>query len=117
MKSNSIKKIVAATMAACMITPLALTTLAGCGGDNGGDSDITKPEVEILSISLDTSAAKTEFKFGENFSYEGLKVTAKMSDNTEKDIPLSDCRVSTPNMETAGKRNVNVTYNGKSARY
>ena len=60
------------------------------------------------SISLDTSDAPTTFNVGDEFSYEGLSVTANYDDGTDDIVvPTS---VSTPNMSTAGQKTVTVSY-------
>ena len=78
-----------------------------------------KPKVETLTvrdITLDTSEAKTEFAYGEEFTAEGLKVTAILSDGSNRDIPLKSCRISKVN-NTPGRRKVSVTYARKTKRY
>lgn len=78
-----------------------------------------KPKVETLTvrdITLDTSEAKTEFAYGEEFTAEGLKVTAVLSDGSNRDIPLKSCRISKVN-NTPGRRKVSVTYARKTKRY
>ncbi len=87
---------------------------AGNGNSSSsGPSSLTKVE----SIELNTSDAKTEFAWGEAFSAEGLKVTAKMSDGTTQEVSVEDCRIIAPDMEKAGQRGVSVVYEGKTARY
>ena len=75
-----------------------------------GDSDIE-------SITIDTSGAKLVFDFASEFSAEGIKVIANMSDGSKKEIPLEDCRISPADTTKPGKRQVVVIYEGKSARY
>ena len=65
---------------------------------------------------LDTTNAKTEFAYGEEFSAEGLKVTAILSDKSEREIALEKCRISKVR-NTPGKRKVSVTYAKKTKRY
>ena len=95
------------------VLTLALTACDGGGKDGPGD----EPELTVASIALDTSNVKTEFDFGEEFTYEGLKVTATMSDGSTQDVALADCRINTPSMTSAGQRRVTVAYGGKSAQY
>lgn len=115
MKNKSLKKVLAAAMAVCMVTPVAFTMTA-CSDETDGPGIVT-PEATVKAIELDTSAVKKEFKFGEKFTSDGLKVTAVMSDDTKKEVALKDCKISTPSTEAPGRRSVNVTYEGKSARY
>lgn len=96
----------------------ALTTvfLSGCGPEEEPPAPV---EPTVVSISLDTSGAKTEFDFGETFSAAGLKVTAAMSDDTSKDVPLGDCRINAPNTNQSGEQTVTVTHTAsrKTASY
>lgn len=91
--------------------------LASCGTNNDSTQNSTQSEVKVSKLNLDTSKVKTEFYFNEAFSYEGLKVTAEMSDGTTKDVSLSDCKITEPNMELPGRRVVLISYSGQTARY
>lgn len=91
--------------------------LASCGTNNDSTQNSTQSEVKVSKLNLDTSKVKTEFDFNEAFSYEGLKVTAEMSDGTTKDVSLSDCKITEPNMELPGRRVVLISYSGQTARY
>ncbi len=110
--NNFAKRMLAAILTLAMLIPLFCTTLAACVGEPTPPAEPT-----LESIELDTSGAKLEFAFGETFSADGLKVTAVMSDGTKTDVALSSCRISSPVMTQPGTRVVNVTYQGKSARY
>lgn len=95
--------------------------LASCGTNNdstqNSTQNSTQSEVKVSKLNLDTSKVKTEFDFNEAFSYDGLKVTAEMSDGTTKDVSLSDCKITEPNMELPGRRVVLISYSGQTARY
>lgn len=91
--------------------------LASCGTNNDSTQNSTQNEVKVKKLNLDTSKVKTEFDFNEAFSYDGLKVTAEMSDGTTKDVSLSDCKITEPNMELPGRRVVLISYSGQTARY
>ena len=91
--------------------------LASCGTNNDSTQNSTQSEVKVSKLNLDTSKVKTEFDFNEAFSYDGLKVTAEMSDGTTKDVSLSDCKITEPNMELPGRRVVLISYSGQTARY
>lgn len=91
--------------------------MASCGTNNDSTQNSTQSEVKVSKLNLDTSKVKTEFDFNEAFSYEGLKVTAEMSDGTTKDVSLSDCKITEPNMELPGRRVVLISYSGQTARY
>ena len=86
--------------------------LVACGNTS------TRPTITaVRSIALDTSEVKTEFAWGEEFTYEGLKVVATMSDKTTKEVPLKDCKITKPNMTRGGQKTVYVTYKQKRANY
>lgn len=91
--------------------------LASCGTNNDSTQNSTQSEVKVSKLNLDTSKVKTEFDFNEAFSYDGLKVTVEMSDGTTKDVSLSDCKITEPNMELPGRRVVLISYSGQTARY
>lgn len=70
---------------------------------------------ELESITVDASKAKTKFRVGDTFSYDGIVVTALYSDNNSKVV--TDYTVSNPDMTTAGQKTVIVTYQEKTANY
>lgn len=81
-----------------------------------GDSEPTEPTIK--SISVDASEAKTEYLIGDKFSSDGVKVFAKMSDDTTKTIKISGCTFSGFNSATAtASQTITVTYEGKTATY
>lgn len=86
------------------ITVMVLFALAACNASP-------------TSIVLDTEGAQTTFHIGETFSTEGLVVTAVFSDDTEQQVALTDCTFSSPDMSTAGQKDVTVTYHGVAAIY
>ena len=87
------------------------------GEKPGPDDPDDKGDSEIESITLDTTGAKLVFDFADEFTAEGLKVIAAMTDGSKKEIPLEDCRISPADTTKPGTRQVVVIYNGKSARY
>ena len=90
----------------------------GNSSDVGDSSDKdSSSTLKVKSISLDTSKAKLEFAFGEEFTAEGLKVTATMSDGSKQEVALADCRIVKPDTTKAGSRSVTVVYEGQTARY
>lgn len=105
MKKN--KKIVAAVFAAALALALMLsvTALTACG------------DPTVTGITLDTSAVKTTFSEGDTFDYTGLKVIASMSDETTKELALSDCEISQPDTFAIGEKTVVVTYGEFKAEY
>jgi len=74
-------------------------------------SNPSKGPVTLSSISL-SAPYQTVFTAGDEFNYEGLKVTAHYSDRTSKEV--SDYEVSTPDLSSAGSKNVTVTYTEKN---
>ena len=66
------------------------------------------PAKTLNSISLDTSNVKKNYIVGEEFSLDGLIVTAHYSD--ESSAVVTPTSVSTPNMSTTGNKNVTVSY-------
>lgn len=90
-------------------------------GENGGnfENPDEEPEetVKVESIALDTTGVKTVFKYGEEFSAEGIKIVATFTDGTTKELSLSEVSIKTPDTSTAGVRVVSISYGGKSARY
>ena len=117
--------LVVAVGATCVIYKDAVKHMVDMGedyfnqliGKEPTDPDDSKPKVTVKSIELDTTNAKLNFAFGEEFSAEGLKVIATMSDGTTKEVDVNDCRIFKPNMMGAGSREVSVTYSNRTARY
>lgn len=101
---RKLKTIIIAVLALTLMT--AAMSMAACGS-----------EPTVTGIKLDTAAVKTTFSEGDSFDYTGLKVTATMSDDTTKDIALSECKVSVPDLFSIGEKTVTVTYGDFSADY
>ena len=83
------------------------------GPSEPGDDD----ELEAVSIALDTTAAKTVYDFGEEFTTEGLIITVTFSDGSVKEVSPDDCRITKADTTKAGTRQVVVAYGGIVARY
>ena len=70
----------------------------------------------LSSITLDTTGVTNEFEINDAFTYEGLVVTAHYTDNTTATISVASqgnpggYTVSSPDMTTAGTKEVTVTY-------
>ncbi len=71
-----------------MITALAIT-LAGCNSCNNGNNDDGGEKAVLQSISVDASNAKTDYFIGEQFTAQGLTVTAVLT-NPDKTVALSE---------------------------
>ena len=85
--------------------------------DDSSTPDGPTTKVSVKSITLDTTEAKTEFNFAEEFTTEGVKVTATMSDGSTKAVELKDCRIVKPDTTKPGTRTVTIVYEGQTARY
>lgn len=72
--------------------------------------------VKVSSLEL-TAPTKTEYKVGEELDLAGMKVTAKYTDGSTKDVDVKDCQITGYNMNKAGVQTVKVTYGGKSATF
>lgn len=83
--------------------------LSSCGGDNP-----TPPAHNLDHLTL-SGTYQTEFIVGEIFNYEGLIVKAVYDD--EVSIPISDYRVSNPDMDVIGEQEVTVSYLTVSTSY
>ena len=68
----------------------------------------------LTDISVTGDAA--DLWTGDNFTHEGITVTAKYDDNSEKDVTNS-CTYSGYDMSTAGSQTVTVSYGEKTASY
>lgn len=93
-------------------------------GDNAPDFDVIAIRPWTLgqyytytALSVDASAAKTEYLVDEEFSYEGIVVTVTKRDGTQEQVDLEECAVSEPDMETMGTKVVTVTFEKLSASY
>lgn len=116
MKRNKLYSLLTAILLVC--TLFLSVSLTACKPKNPNpDSGSTSVKATITGIKLDTASVKKSFEYAEAFTYEGLKVTAQMSDKTTKNVDLKDCKISEPDTSRAGKRNVTVSYEGKTAFY
>ena len=69
------------------------------------------------SLAVDASAAKTEYILGEEFSSEGIVITATTRTGEQVAIPAEDCIISAPDLSTMGTKTVLVKYEKVSASY
>jgi len=76
---------------------------------------LTVSAITLESIKL-SGNYQTTFHAGEAFNHDNLVVTAIYSNEDEVDV-TDDAVVSNPDMSTAGKKTVTVTYGGKEATY
>lgn len=93
-------------------------------GDNAPDMDVIAIRPWTLgqyytytSLSVDASAAKTEYIMGEEFSSEGIVITATTRTGNQVTISAEDCDISTPDLSTMGAKTVLIKYEKVSASY
>ena len=80
--------------------------------DNENNTPPEEDPATVVGISL--SGAKTSFAFGESFTYDGLTVTAAMSDGSEKALDITEYTVASHGFDCmkVGSYDVTVTVNG-----
>ena len=109
---KKLKALLAAALA-CVFA-LGLSALFGCAGS-----------YELQSIQLDTSAVKTEYAVGEEFTSDGLKVTAVRTNSGNEetvDVPLAEVTIDSSDFQSVeGEYTITVSYTlnnvTKSANY
>lgn len=77
------------------------------------------PEPEVTVTALTVTGGKTEFKWGEDFSSDGIVVVATFSDGTQKTLSAGEYKVSSSlyNAHETGSYNIQVTYGNFKTRY
>lgn len=78
-------------------------------------TDITVKE-KVTLVSIGAKGTPAEFWKGDKFNHDGITITARWSDGPETDV-TSDCKFTAPDMNTAGKKTVTVTYENKTCTY
>ena len=79
-------------------------------------ASIVEPEKEpetpyVKALEAEYNNFKTDYIYGEKLSYDGLKLTAVMSNGTKKNIALSDCDYTKSlNMNTTADYTLRVIY-------
>ena len=98
---------------------MAQNTITGMFGGEPTETPNDGDEIdgEVVSISVDATGAKLSFKFGEEFSHEGLKITATLDNGSTKTISPDQCRYVNIDTEKAGPKTVYVYFGSKSATY
>ena len=69
------------------------------------------------SLTVDTSAAKTSYVAGEEFSAEGIKVTVEFSNADPVVLTSSDFTVTAPSTAEPGQATVKLSYEGHDVYY
>ena len=96
-----------------------LGTLVGLVVSAGPTEKETEKEevpVTLASLSVSSKPTKTTYYVGDSFSKSGLKVTAKYSDGTTKDV-TSKVTLSSPDMSKSGTKTVTVSYEDKTTNF
>lgn len=71
---------------------------------------------KVTLIGIEANETPAEFWKGDKFNHDGITITARWSDKSETDV-TSDCKFTEPDMNTAGKKTVTVTYENKTCTY
>ena len=86
------------------------------------DSDVytvegitVKEKATLIGIEA-TKGTPDDFWKGDKFNHDGITVTAHWSDESESDV-TEQCQFTEPDMTTAGKKTVTVTYENKECTY
>lgn len=75
------------------------------------------PEEIVLTGIEVVAPTKIEYKVGEKLNLEGMKVIAKYSNGTVKDIALDNLLISDLDSTTVGEKIITVKYEGKMAEF
>ncbi len=95
------------------------TTTIRVSAYTGGDlinKTISVTVSDLIIESISVSGMKTDFKVGEEFSTEGLKVKVNYKNDTSEEI-TTGFTVSKPDMSKEGEQTVTVTYQDISVTY
>lgn len=95
------------------------TTTIRASAYTGGDlinKTISVTVSDLIIESISVSGMKTEFKVGDEFSTEGLKVKVNYKNGTSEEI-TTGFTVSKPDMSKEGEQTVTVTYQDISTTY
>lgn len=76
------------------------------------DFEINVRQKQLLSIKA-TNPTKSEYYITQDVDFKGVIVTAKYDNNETKNINLSDCEISAYDKNTAGEKEITITYNLK----
>ncbi len=99
-----------ATLLVALSTAFSIAALISCSETT--DSDDPTPSVvdsaTLVSIAVTSLPNKTTFNVGESFRYSGLEITATYDDDST--AVVTGYVVETPDMDTAGTKDVNISY-------
>lgn len=71
---------------------------------------------KVTLIGIKANGTPDEFWKGDKFNKNGITITAYWSDNSESDV-TEQCQFTEPDMTTAGKKTVTVTYENETCTY
>lgn len=71
---------------------------------------------KVTLISIGAKGTPAEFWKGDKFNHDGITITARWNDESESDV-TEQCQFTEPDMTTAGKKTVTVTYENKTCTY
>lgn len=71
---------------------------------------------KVTLIGIEANGTPDDFWKGDKFNKNGITVTALWSDGSESDV-TEQCQFTEPDMTTAGKKTVTVTYENKECTY
>lgn len=71
---------------------------------------------KVTLIGIEANGTPAEFWKGDKFNHDGITITARWSDNSESDV-TEQCQFTEPDMNTAGKKTVTVTYENGTCTY
>lgn len=74
-----------------------------------------KEKVTLIGIEA-TKGTPDDFWKGDKFNHDGITITARWDDESETDV-TEQCQFAEPDMNTAGKKTVTVTYENKTCTY
>lgn len=80
------------------------------------DASYTLTVTKVLDHIGLSGEYKTEFTEDEEFTHDGLVVTAYYNDNSNEDVTLN-ATFTTPNMTAIGEQTITVTYESKASEY
>ena len=73
-------------------------------------TETTTPK--LTGISIKTNPSKTNYTEGENFDPSGMVIKANYSDNSSRDLAISDLTITNATNLVYGQTSVKVSYNG-----
>lgn len=114
---KTFKKLLGIMLAALLCLSFVLV---GCGETQKPPPlEPPEPEVTLQKIAVTTMPARVDYYVDDAFSAEGGMLTATYSDNTTKEVALTDSSVelSNPDTSTVGTKNVVVRYGGKQTTF